>query len=178
MKTPFLLIFILCAFISCNNSGKTSQRNANNFEQRDTTEQEIATNRDSTMKEEFKSFKIYKLTDSISADFTGDGVPDRAFVTTIDSARRIALIDGKSGTLTVVGADKSFYGIGNDFSWADFWGTTNDEETLEAYETKDGDVDIKKTRLEHTSIFVRKDDVGGGMITFKNNKFVWLHQME
>jgi hypothetical protein len=44
---------------------------------------------------------------------------------------------------------------------------------------KDGDlVGSKKVALAYPSIFLRKEEVGGGVITFKNGKYIWLHQAD
>lgn len=32
--------------------------------------------------------------------------------------------------------------------------------------------------LENPSIVVRKEEVGGGLITFKDGRYVWIHQAD
>lgn len=66
----------------------------------------------------------------------------------------------------------------NDFSWVDFWGTTKDRETYEIVIKDSEIIGDKTTKLDNNSIFVRKEEVGGGVITYKNGKFIWVHQSD
>lgn len=124
---------------------------------------------------EFKNFKVYNISDTIKADFNGDKVLDFAFFT---DKKNISIIDGLSKKAIIVGSDKSFGEMGNDFSWVDFWGTTTDIGTYEIVIDDSEIVGDKKVKLNNYSLFVRKDEVGGGVITFKGNKYIWVHQTE
>lgn len=124
---------------------------------------------------EFKNFKIFNISDTIKADLNGDKVVDFAFFT---NKKNISIVDGLSKKAVIVGSDKSFDDIGNDFSWVDFWGTTTDMGTYEIVIEDSEIVGDKKAKLNNHSLFVRKDEVGGGVITFKENKYVWIHQAD
>ena len=64
-----------------------------------------------------------------------------------------------------------------EFDWVDYWGLVEDKETSETTFTEDGDVlDSKTVNLKNPSIALGKDEVGGGLITYLNGKYVWIHQ--
>ena len=66
----------------------------------------------------------------------------------------------------------------DNFDWIDFWGITDDKETFEIIVKDEEIISDTITKLANTSIFVRKEEVGGGVITFKDNKFIWIHQSD
>jgi hypothetical protein len=133
--------------------------------------------RDSALIQEFKTFRIYSVADTIAADFNGDRIMDIAYFTK-GGPKSILIQDGKTKMESRVGADKSFSDVGSDFNWVDFWGTTNDSSTFESI-VKNGEVTGgKTTRLYNISLFVRKDEEGGGVITYKGGKYIWVHQAD
>lgn len=77
-------------------------------------------------------------------------------------------------------------GFGNNFStwtddfdcnWIDYWGLVEDKETSETTFSEEGDVLRSKVdKLPNPSIVIGKDESGGGLITFMNGKYVWIHQ--
>ncbi|RFS17115.1 hypothetical protein [Emticicia sp. C21] len=127
------------------------------------------------MSGEFKNFKVYNISDTIKADFNGDKVIDTAFFT---DKKNISIVDGLSKKAIIVGVDKSSEEMGNDFSWVDFWGITTDIETYEIVIDDSEIVGDKKVKLNNTSLFLRKDEVGGGVITFKDGQYIWIHQTD
>jgi hypothetical protein len=132
---------------------------------------------DSSLISEFKNSKIFSVSDTINSDLNGDGINDHAYFTDIIK-RELIIIDGKSRTITKIGDDISFDKIGKDFKWVDFWGITTDHETFEVIIQDNEIVNEQKYLLNYNSLFLRKNDVGGGVITFRNGKFVWIHQAD
>ena len=64
-----------------------------------------------------------------------------------------------------------------EFDWVDYWGLVEDRETSETTFADDGDVlGSKEVKLQNPSIALGADEVGGGLITFLNGKYVWIHQ--
>lgn len=184
-KTLYFLIFFV--LIGCNNgvqktetiSKKDSNILLENHKLRlvnklEYTENEVISKRDSLLVNEFKTFKIYQISDTISTDFNGDKIIDYAYL----SNNKIFVIDGLTMKRLQVGLDQSFGDMKSDFSWVNFWGTTKDRETYEIIIKDSEIVGDKITKLENNSIFVRKDEVGGGVITFKEGKFIWVHQSD
>ncbi|MEI9943563.1 MAG: hypothetical protein WDN26_05020 [Chitinophagaceae bacterium] len=190
MKQPLLFLLAVTSLSACNN--KAEDKNAETLVKADTIVKTIsqkpdsvdnpelaaiAAERENSLKAEFKNFKIYTITDTIKADFNGDKIFDLAYFTH-DNKKEIYIIDGKTKTATKVGLDKSFGDMGTDFDWVDFWGTINDPETYDAVVKDDEVVGARKAKLKNISLFVRRDEVGGGVITFKNGKYIWVHQSD
>ncbi len=125
-----------------------------------------------------KSFKQYHIGDTISADLNGDNIQDKAYFKIISNKKTIIVEDGKSKEEKRIGFDKSFGEIGNNFNWVEFWGVTYDKETYENI-ILDGEITKGRTvKLINQSIFVGKNEAGGGIITFKDGRFIWVHQAD
>lgn len=187
MRQFFLLLSILTTFTACENT--TGNNNTSTPVKPDSAtgktigipgkeepaEADPAEN--NPVAEEFKTFRIYKPADTIRADLNGDKVPDQAYFSSTTN-KALFITDGKTGQAIQIGLDKSFENIGAKFNWVDFWGTTDDPETYEVV-IQDGEITSdRKIKLENTSLFVRKNEAGGGVITYKNGKFIWVHQAD
>jgi hypothetical protein len=120
----------------------------------------------------FKDAHIFKLTDTVFADFNGDGETDRAYFTKEGKKMRL-MIASKAGVLTV-GTHSSFATVGDDFSWASFWALTGDKE-LEEHLLKGA---VRKHRLGPYSLVIQRDEVGGGVVTFKDGQYQWIHMTD
>jgi hypothetical protein len=124
----------------------------------------------------FEKATLYKLTDTITADFNGDGFLDKAIYKKDNETSGIIVIHGNTNEQVKIGFGKQFAHI-TEFNWVDYWGVVQDKETSETTFTEDGDVLGSKTvKLKNPSIALGADEVGGGLITFLNGKYVWIHQ--
>lgn len=124
----------------------------------------------------FKKATLFKLTDSIMADFNGDGFLDKAFYKKENRTSGILIKHGKTSEEVRIGFGKQFAHMA-EFDWVDYWGLVEDRETSETTFTKDGDVlGSKPKELQNPSIVLGADELGGGLITFINGKYVWIHQ--
>lgn len=124
----------------------------------------------------FEKATLYKLTDTITADFNGDGFLDKAIYKKEIETSGIIIIHGKTNERVKIGFGKQFAHI-TEFNWVDYWGLVEDKETSETTFTEDGDVlDSKTVKLKNPSIALGKDEVGGGLITYRNGKYEWIHQ--
>ena len=124
----------------------------------------------------FEKATLYKLTDTITADFNGDGFLDKAIYKKEKETSGIVIIHGKTNEQVKIGFGKQFAHM-TEFDWVDYWGLVEDKETSETTFTEDGDVlDSKTVNLKNPSIAIGKDEVGGGLITYLNGKYVWIHQ--
>jgi hypothetical protein len=190
MKRPLLFLLILTSLTACNNNAEN--KNVAASVKTDTVRKEISqkidttinfnlvgktSSKDSSLKGEFKNYKIFNLADTIKADLNSDKILDFAYFTHNDN-KEIFIIDGQTKIATKVGLEKSFGSMGSSFNWVDFWGTTNDNETFEVIIKDSEIVGERKIKLENISLFVREDEVGGGVITFKKGKYVWVHQSD
>lgn len=64
-----------------------------------------------------------------------------------------------------------------EFDWVDYWGLVEDKETSETTFADNGDVlGSKAVKLQNPSIALGASELGGGLITFLNGKYVWIHQ--
>lgn len=127
----------------------------------------------------FEKATLYKLTDTITADFNGDGFLDKAIYKKEIETSGIIIKLGKTNKEFRIGFGKPFSTWTDDFdcNWVDYWGLVEDRETSETTFSDDGDVlGSKDVKLQNPSIVLGKDEVGAGLITFLNGKYVWIHQ--
>ena len=126
----------------------------------------------------FEKATLYNLTDTIIADFNGDGFLDKAFYKKDNETSGIIIKHGKTDEEVRIGFGKNF-STWTDFecNWVDYWGLVEDRETSETTFTEDGDVlGSRDVKLQNPSIALGADEVGGGLITYLNGKYVWIHQ--
>lgn len=126
----------------------------------------------------FEKATLYKLTDTITADFNGDGFLDDVIYKKENETSGIIIIHGKTNDQVKIGFGKQFSHL-TEFNWVNYWGLVEDKETSETTFTEDGDVlGSKDVKLQNPSIVLGADEVGGGLITFINRKYVWIHQAD
>lgn len=126
---------------------------------------------------EFKEAAVFQLTDTINADFNGDGNADQVIFKKENETSGIIITHGRTNQKIKIGFGKQFAHL-KDFNWVEYWGLVSDSET---YEVVIEDVEIigeREVKLDNPSIVLRKEDVGGGLITFKDRKYIWIHQAD
>jgi ribosomal protein S4E len=121
------------------------------------------------LKEYFQDYKIYSLADTIKIDFNGDQIIDKAY---FNPKKNIIIRDGKSNKEVKIKNSSD-----NDFSWIEYWAVTNDKKTFEITIVNGEIGDEIETSIEHPSIIVRKEGIGG-VITYKNGEYKWIHQAD
>lgn len=116
----------------------------------------------------------YKLTDIIVADFNGDGHLDKAVFKQENKTSGIIITHGQTDEIVKIGFEEPFSHLTN-FNWVEEWGLSEEKNQYEVL-VIDGEIagqrDIK---LINPSIFVRLDGLGG-LITFMDEKYTWIHQ--
>jgi outer membrane biogenesis lipoprotein LolB len=130
-----------------------------------------------TLSSEFKNAKLYNLTDTIEADFNGDGNVDKAVFIKDNQNSGIIIKHGETLSQVKIGFGQPFAHLTN-FNWVDFWGLVNDSTSYEILFNETDIICDTIIRLENPSIVVRKEEVGGGLITFKNGEYKWIHQSD
>ncbi|SEF49201.1 hypothetical protein [Algoriphagus boritolerans] len=126
----------------------------------------------------FEKATLYKLTDTITADFNGDGLLDKAIYKKENETSGIIIIHGKTNDQVKIGFGKQFAHM-TDFNWVDYWELFEGTETSETTFKDDGDIlGSKKVKLQNVSIFIGRHEEGGGLITFKNGNYEWIHQAD
>jgi hypothetical protein len=108
-----------------------------------------------------------------------DGYIDKIYFTSSLINKNIIFYNGMINQVQTFGKTLPIKeGLGADYSWVDFWGMTKDTATWEAV-IKDGEIlSSKTTSLRCPSLLLRKDEAGGGIITFKDGGFHWIHQAD
>ena len=124
----------------------------------------------------YEKATVYHLTDTITADFNGDGILDKAFYKKENATSGIIIRHGQTNEEIKIGFGKLFEHL-TEFDWVDYWGLVDDRETSETTFAENGDVSgSKEVKLQNPSIALGADDVVGGLLTFINGKYVWIHQ--
>lgn len=176
-----ILILIFLMLISCEQSN-SGQKNSS-VSHTTITDSSAKVQQNSTEADDrkqslagFEKATEYKLTDTITADFNGDGILDKAVYQKENETSGIIIKHGQTNQVFRIGFGKSFAHL-TEFNWVDYWGLVEDRETSETTFTEDGDVlGSRDVKLQNPSIALGADEVGGGLITFINGKYVWIHQ--
>jgi hypothetical protein len=125
---------------------------------------------------DYKKATLYNLIDTITADFNGDGILDKAFYKKEKETSGIIIKHGQTNEVFKIGFGKPFAEM-KEFDWVDYWGLVEDKETSETTFSDDGDVlGSKEVKLQNPSIAIGESELGGGLITFINGKYVWIYQ--
>jgi hypothetical protein len=179
MKISIAYLTFLILFTSCQNSSKQSLTNSadakNKFAQGYANREILL--RPEILPDSVIVFK-FKLSDTLFFDFNCDDAIDEVFFRKSDKGMTIIIKDIRSSKEINIGADSTFQFIGKNFEWVDTWGATADSSTYEVL-FKDGEISgSKRVALDCFSIVLRKEEQGGGIITFKNGKYQWIHQAD
>ncbi|NDV45401.1 hypothetical protein [Flagellimonas sediminis] len=126
---------------------------------------------------EFKEATIFKLTDTINADFNGDGNNDQAVFKKENETSGIIITHGLTYEKVKIGFGEQFAHL-TEFNWADYWGLVKDSKSYEIVIEDAEIIGEREVKLDYPSIVVRKEEVGGGLITFKDGKYIWIHQAD
>jgi hypothetical protein len=126
---------------------------------------------------EFKNYKEHKITDTINIDLNGNGILEQIYFDNKDCPK--LLIKEKGQEMISIGCGKEDYeGFPNAIGWVDLWCVVSDKETFEVI-IKGGDIlGDEIVSLERPSLFIGKEEAGGGIITYKNGKLYWVHQSD
>jgi len=183
-QTIYILTLLLLASCRQPNSDQTTSNTSDTTSiiQNPTDHQNLKENENSeeyNRKKSLSGFEkatLYKLADTLTADFNGDGTIDRAFYKKENETSGIIIIHGQTNEEIRIGFGKQFAEMG-DFNWVDYWGLVQDKETSETTFSDDGEViGSRDVKLQNPSIVLGKDEVGGGLITYLNGKYEWIHQ--
>ena len=164
-----LIIFITMLFVSCVNSCPRE----GDFKK------SITNVSDTTKTYELKNEQEFKLTDAIISDFNGDKKLDTAKFQLKNNKAGVIITDGLTHKETIIGCGNKFDETGwDDFKWVDYWGITNDTLTYNVIVKDDEIIGTENFHLDNPSIFLRDNEAGGGIITYKNGKYMWVHQAD
>jgi hypothetical protein len=142
------------------------------------SEKENIANRTHSEFFKFADYKEYQLTDTISIDLNGNGINESIYFDHKDCPKILISESGKE--LISIGCGREEYkGLPNAVGWVDTWCVVSDKEVWEVLFKEDGDID-KDTiiNLERPSIYIGKEEAGGGIITYRNGRLYWVHQSD
>lgn len=170
MKYTFCILAFLI-LISCRESNskyKATVTSENHGLINKGTGHDIAFSEQELLNLNFEKATLYKLADTISADFNGDGFLDKAVFNKENGTSGIIIIHGQTNEEIRIGFGKNIAHL-TEFDWVDYWGLVEDNETSETTFSEDGEVfGVKDIKLENPSILVEAEELGGGLITFIN----------
>jgi len=184
MRFLFVLLAVY-SLVSCENADTneqhlTDRQTANEIEKTkeiDTEGLGDPNKNDQFLSIEFKSSTQYNLQDTIVADFNGDEKFDQAIYIKTNKTSGIKIIDGASQSTLKIGFGHLFAHIA-DFDWVEYWGLVNDTQSYEIIFDEEEVADARDVVLEHPSIVLRQTDAFGGIITFRNGQYDWIHQAD
>ncbi len=117
----------------------------------------------------------YSLTDTIHIDLNGNGIIDQVYFVE-DSCKRLIVEENGNFLIEIGCGREDENGLPNAVGWIDHWYIVRDLEQSE-FIAVDGDLlGDKEVILERPSIYVGKEEAGGGIITFLKGKPYWVHQ--
>lgn len=126
---------------------------------------------------EFKNYKEFRLTDTIHIDLNGNGISEKVYFENTTCSKII--IQEKGQKQISLGCGKQNYkGFPNALDWVNLWCIVSDTETIEVL-VKDGQlIGDKIVNLERPSLYIGKEEAGGGIITYRKDVLYWIHQSD
>lgn len=126
----------------------------------------------------FENARCFELKDVLKVDLNGDEVPEEISFEDLEEGAYLTIKDGQPGAEVRFGPGQPLAGIGEDFRWVEYWGVLYDTITYEIV-IEDGELIGDTTvKLANPSLFLRQSEVGGGLISFQNRKYRWVHQAD
>ena len=127
---------------------------------------------------EFENYEEFQLTDTIQIDLNGNGIFEKIYFENQD-CRKILITEKGQGLISIGCGKEDFDGFPNTVNWVDLWCVVSDNKVWEVLFKQDGDID-KDTivNLERPSLYIGKEEAGGGIITYRDEKLYWIHQSD
>jgi hypothetical protein len=185
MKIITTILSLAFLLSGCRNSVNSSSKkaevdSANITESESVSDTQIRQSKEESIESDFSKTEMLELTEILQDDFNGDGILDKSEFRKENGKSGLLVIDGKSNDTVIIGLGKKFAHMDN-FNWVDHWGILRDRTTYEIlFENNEisGDTIVA---LENPSIILRQDgddESGGGVITYKDGTYKWIHQSD
>ncbi len=126
---------------------------------------------------QFRGSTLASLKDTLSLDLDGDGNADKIFLSSQQRPSGMTILLAANHYPIFIGFGKPFAHL-TDLDWVDFWGYTYDSTTTKVLVEKSQVAGSREIKLQHPSIIIRSDDFGGGLISFIDGTFQWVHQAD
>lgn len=124
----------------------------------------------------FTDYMEHPLNDTINIDLNGNGILEKIYFNNRDHDR--IFIDEKGASRIILGAKNGeFSEFPTHLNWVDFWSVVSDKKVTQVLFEENGPV-IKDTiiAMEGPGIYIGREVLGGGIITYRKNKLSWIHQ--
>ncbi|PYL37652.1 MAG: hypothetical protein DMF36_09310, partial [Verrucomicrobia bacterium] len=107
----------------------------------------------------------------LRGDFIGDGKADIAILVKQRSTGKlgIAIINGATDKVTVVGAGNAIGNGGDDFKWMDTWQVYSKARAI-------GEADRSVPHLRSDALLVGKSEAASALIYWNGKRYVWFQQ--
>ena len=115
---------------------------------------------------------------TLLADFDGDGHIDTALFQSQNGKAGIQIKHGQRAEELSLGLGTPFAELGDDLSWVDSWSIFRDSVAFEIVVANGEVLGDTLVRLAHPSILVQQEEAGGGLITYRNGEYQWIHQAD
>jgi hypothetical protein len=114
-------------------------------------------------------FSFHMNPSYFEGDFNGDGKIDAAVLVKERSTRKlgIAIVDGPTGKVTILGAGIGIGNAGNDFEWMDSW---------QVYSKTRAANEINVPQLRGDALLVEKSEAASALIYWNGKRYVWSQQ--
>ena len=130
--------------------------------------------------------EAYLETSFQTADFNGDGHPDRAvaILEKKTGKKGILVVHGNTREYFVMGAGTPFGENDDDYRWADVWRVYKDTTAYETeFDEESGDIiGGKAIKLARPALmimaFEHGSPIAGGIIYWTGKEYIWIHQGE
>lgn len=126
---------------------------------------------------DFQEYQEYKITDTITIDLNGNGVLEQIYFENEECPRLLIKEKGHK-TISIGCGRENSKGLPNAVGWVDLWCVVFDKETFEIIIEEGQIVGESIVRIERPSLFIGKQESGGGIITYKNDELYWIHQSD
>ncbi|KQC33362.1 hypothetical protein AAU57_08580 [Nonlabens sp. YIK11] len=176
-----ILILIFFSFISCKNDSneeiKTYTLEYNTSKKESELEQINSSDCSHPEYFQFEKYEEYCLSETIYADLNGNGILEKIYFDNNDCRRLI--IEENDEDLISIGCNmEQTSRFPNDLGWANLWCVVYDQVTVEVL-VQDGELIGERTvQLTQPSLFVGKEEAGGGIVTYRNGEYDWVHQSD
>ncbi|WP_394749171.1 hypothetical protein [Spongiimicrobium salis] len=186
MRKDSLFLILLCLFISCKS------------EKKDNSSEEIATDlaydSEASVRQAnlerlehdiswmhpeffgFKNYKEYRINDTISIDLNGNGILEKIY---FNRNNHHQLYIDEKGAQRIVLGNKSgtFSEFPSTMEWVNLWSVVSDDQVTQVLFEENGPV-LKDSliAMEGPGIYIGREVLGGGIITYRKNKLSWIHQ--
>lgn len=118
------------------------------------------------------------LNDTLLIDLNGNGIAEKIFFTNTKECSELIITENDKILKFGCGNGKNLKFL-SDVNWIDEWHIVEEKETYEVLFKTNGDI-LKDTiiKLEYPSLYIGKKEMGGGIITYRNDNLYWVHQAE